>query len=133
MGQPVPPEDGGAVPPEDGDDGAPADGDDGAPDGGDAGPPGRVVAAAAPWPVPGSTPTPTSLLAALQDTPAASAGLTATCTSSMASLDVLPGRPMLSTTALKLSTLLAGRGHRPPLSLVAKISTWFPICSPSGS
>ena len=54
-------------------------------------PPVAGAAAAAPRPLPGRTPMPTLLFAALQDTPPASAGLTATCTSYTASLAVLTG------------------------------------------
>jgi hypothetical protein len=70
----------------------------------------------------GIIPTATLLFAALHVTPLASAGFTATCTSSVFPLLALDGLPISSTTAFVLSTLLSGRGQRPDASLVSKIS-----------
>ena len=82
MGQPVPPDEGGVVPPDDGGveppDGAADPCDRAVPPGDGLVPADEGAVPVAPFPLAGRTPTPTLLFAALQLTPAAYAGGTAT-------------------------------------------------------
>jgi hypothetical protein len=122
MGQPVPPVEPGPEDPEPGEP-DPCDPEDPDPDGVEPGEPVELEDC----PLPGTIPTLTLLFAALHDTPPASPGFTATCTSSAFPLLALDAFPMDITTAFVVSMLLDGLGQRPVESLVAKIS----MCSPT--